>query len=378
MRQVYLDYNATTPIAASVYDAMRPFFTDHYGNPSSNHAIGRACHEAMQDAREMVASLLGADADEIVFTGGGTEANNLAIHGLLRQRPPGDGHLIISAVEHPAVAKPAAYLESIGYDVSIAPCDSQGVVCPKQIESLVRKDTVLVSIMHANNELGVIQPIGEIAEVCKARNVLLHTDAAQTVGKIRTYVDELGVDLLTVAGHKFYAPKGVGALYVRRGVALEPPLQGADHESGLRPGTENVPYIVGLGRASLLALKGMDEAADRMASLRDRLLANLNAGLPEPLRVNGAQSERLPNTLSVCFPNVSAARMLARSPELCASTGSACHSSGAPSPCLAAIGLDNNTAQGVIRLSVGWYTTEEDIDYAANLLLSAWEEEKRA
>jgi cysteine desulfurase len=376
MRQVYLDYNATTPVASSVFEAMRPFFTDHYGNPSSGHALGRACHEAIDDARGMLATLLGSDADEIVFTGCGTESNNLAILGTFQQSKPGQGHLVVSALEHPAVAKPAEYLRQCGFDVSVVGCNAQGVVSPSDVEAACRPDTSLVSIMHANNEIGVIQPIREISEICRARNIRFHTDAAQSVGKIRTFVDELGVDLLTVAGHKFYGPKGVGALYVRRGIGLNPVLHGADHECGLRPGTENVASIVGLGRAALLAAKGMDEASDRMAALRDRLLALLNSGVNEPVQVMGGQSPRLPNTLSVLFPGVIAARMLSRVPELCASTGSACHSSGQASPILAAIGLSGNDARSVMRLSVGWYTTEDDIDYAASLLLGAWEEEK--
>jgi cysteine desulfurase len=376
MRQVYLDYNATTPVAASVFEAMRPFFTDHYGNPSSGHSLGRACHEAIDDARGMLATLLGADADEIVFTGCGTESNNLAMLGTFQRLQPGQSHLVISAIEHPAVAKPAEYLKRRGFEVSVVGCDEQGVVSPGEVEAACRPDTALVSVMHANNEVGVIQPIREISEICRARNILFHTDAAQSVGKIRTSVDELGVDLLTVAGHKFYGPKGVGALYVRRGVGLEPVMHGADHECGLRPGTENVPLIVGLGRAALLAVKGMDEASDRMAGLRDRLLAALNRGMPAPIQVLGGKSPRLPNTLSVRFPDVIASRMLARAPELCASTGSACHSTGQASPTLAAIGLSARDARGVIRLSVGWHTTEDDIDYAASLLLGAWEEEK--
>ena len=375
MRQIYLDYNATTPIAPSVREAMQPFFVEHFGNPSSTHAMGRACRESIEDARTQVASMLGADSDEIVFTAGGTESNNLAILGTLFQRAPIiDGHLIISNLEHPATTAPAAYAARWGIDVTVVQCDSDGVVSLESVEAAMRADTRLVSIMHANNELGTIQPIRAIGELCHSRGVVFHTDAAQTVGKIPVNVDEMHIDLLSIAGHKLYAPKGVGALYVRRDVAIDPVIHGAGHEMGLRPGTENVPYIVGLGRAAKLAQAGLDEAGPRMAELRDRLWDNLREGSDNSLGQNSANVERLPNTLSVVFPGVYAAEMLKRHPDLCASTASACHSGDTTvSPTLAAIGLDADRARGVMRLSVGRYTTEAEIDQAAELLLDAWE-----
>lgn len=375
MRTIYLDYNATTPVAPSVFEAIEPFLKEHFGNPSSNYALGRACREAIEDARGKVAALLGADRDEIVFTSGGTESNNLAICGTMLQGVPGmAGHLIISVIEHPAVFEPARHLERLGFDVSVVGCDSRGVVSADKVAAAIRDDTRLVSIMHANNEIGVVQPLREISQVCRDHQALLHTDAAQTVGKINTFVEELGVDLLTVAGHKLYAPKGIGALYVRRGVRLENVLFGAAHEAGLRPGTENVPYIVGLGQACMLAFRSLDESERRLAGLRDRLLAHLSQAIGPRLAVNGADAARLPNTLSVRFPGVSAAEILARLPELCASVGSACHSgSTSMSPTLAAIGLDPDEARGTMRLSVGWFTSEEEIDRAANLLIGAWE-----
>ena len=375
MRQIYLDYNATTPIAPSVQEAMLPFISEHYGNPSSGHALGRACHEAIEDARDRVAAVLGTHRDEIVFTSGGTESNNLALKGILMSNAPRlDGHLVISAIEHPAISEPAEYLERLGYRVSVVACDKQGIVQPEAVAAVLAPDTRLVSIMHANNEIGTIQPLREISELCRTRDILLHTDAAQGIGKIRTFVEELGVDMLSIAGHKLYGPKGVGALYVRQGVPLQPVTHGAGHEGGLRPGTENTPYIVALGQACFLAGKALDTATDRMAQLRDRLASQLREGIGDEVTINGEQAPRLPNTLSINFPRVTGADVLARCPELCASTGSACHSGSTKmSTTLAAIGLSPSRARGTIRLSVGWYTSEDDVDRATELLLGAWE-----
>ncbi|HEX5102254.1 MAG TPA: cysteine desulfurase family protein [Pirellulaceae bacterium] len=375
MRRIYLDYNATTPIAPSVREAMLPFLGEHFGNPSSSHALGRACLEAVEDARGQVASLLGADAEEIVFTGCGSESNNLALKGLLlRGGRSGGGHLVISAIEHPSVVETARFLERLGCDVSIVPVTGQGVVQPEAVRKALRDDTVLVSIMHANNEIGTIQPLVSIAETCHEAGVLLHTDAAQSAGKIRTQVDELQVDLLTIAGHKLYAPKGVGALFVRQGIDLEPLVHGGGQESGLRSGTENVASIIGLGAAASLAAKSLDAAQERLAQLRDRLLAALREGIGEGLIVHGQHAPRLPNTLAVSFPAASGYDLLARVPELCASTGSACHSGAQHiSPTLAALGASADAARGTIRLSLGWYTSEEEIERAASLLIGAWE-----
>ena len=375
MRTLYLDYNATTPIAPTVQEAMHPFLAEHYGNPSSHHALGRACQEAMEDARGQIASLIGADADELIFTSGGTESNNMALKGVALG-PVGNkkGHLVISAFEHPAIVEPARYLERIGFRISTVPCTAEGIIDPESVADAIESDTVLVSIMHANNEIGTIQPIREIAGVCHERNVLVHTDAAQSVGKIAAKVDELDVDLMSIAGHKLYAPKGIGALYVRQGVALEPVLHGAGHEEGMRAGTENVPYIVGLGRAAAMAQRGLDELADRMETLRDRLEASLMDRITKKLVRNGAIWSCLPNTLSMSFPNVSGHKLLSRIPELCASTGAACHSGpGTISTTLSAIGVSAEQAQGTVRLSVGWFTSEEEVDRAAECLVGAWE-----
>ena len=375
MRQIYLDYNATTPIAPSVRDALLPFLSEHFGNPSSSHALGRACHEAIEDARAETAAALDADSDEIFFTSGGTESNNLALKGILMRDPAeAGGHLVISAIEHPAILQPAEFLQRQGYEVSIVGCDAQGTVAPDAITAALRPNTRLVSVMHANNEIGSVQPIREIAQLCHEREILVHTDAAQSVGKLPVLVSELEVDLLSIAGHKLYAPKGVGALFVKRGVALEPALHGAGHEGGVRPGTENVPYIVGLGRAMTLATQELASRQERVSDLRDQLEAQLGNVLGDQMSINGGGAQRLPNTSSVNFPSVSGIELLKRIPELCASTGAACHSGvTALSATLEGIGLDPQTAQGTIRLSLGWNSTQDEVDRAASLLLGAWE-----
>lgn len=374
MRRIYLDYNATTPIAPSVLEAMEPFLHSHYGNASSSHWLGRAAAEGVSDARGMLAGLLSCDEDEIVFTSGGTESNNLAIKGVMLREPPTSGaHLVISALEHPAVNAPAEFLRRMGYDVSVVPANKQGIVEPDSVFKAIKRKTRLVSIIHANNEIGTIQPIRQIADFCHSRSILVHTDAAQTVGKIRTDVDQLDVDLLTVAAHKFYGPKGVGALFVRGGVDLEPLHHGGDQESGLRAGTENTAAIVGLGRAAVLCNKALDESSKRMEFLRDDLLTRLEKGIGVPLNVNGFLAPRLPNTLSVVFPSVNARSMLDRLPQLAASTGSACHSTTGTSGTLQAIGLSPAAAQGTMRLSLGWYTSQEDIETVSDWLIDAWQ-----
>ncbi|ADB16327.1 aminotransferase class V [Pirellula staleyi DSM 6068] len=375
MRQLYFDHNSTTPIAPSVQEAILPFLAHFYGNPSSSHPLGIASREAVEDARGQTASLLGCDVDEVIFTSGATEANNLALKGVMgRHSRATGGHLVISAIEHASVRATAEYLERQGFDVSIVPCTDQGVIPPEQVRSALRNDTILVSVMHASNETGVIQPIRAIAEICHERGVLLHTDATQTVGKIRTLVDELEVDLLTLSGHKAYAPKGIGALYVRRGVQIEPIMHGCGHEAGLRSGTENLVGIVGLGRALSLASKSLDPAAERMTLLRDKLISELRAGIPEPIVVFGELATRLPNTLYVSFPSVVGLDMLRMIPELQASTGSAAYSdTNSISHTLEAMGVAADVARGSIRLGVGWYTSEEDVERCASLLIHAWE-----
>jgi cysteine desulfurase len=379
MRPVYLDYNATTPIAPAVVEAMLPFLTEHHGNPSSAHEPGRICQGAVEEARERVASLLGCDAGEVVFTSGGSESNNLALKGILQRGPRrAGGRLLISAFEHPAVQKPAEFLQNRGIEVDRVPVGRNGLIDPEAVRARLTADTRLVSIMHANNEIGTLQPIAEIAEICRSRGIVLHTDAAQSVGKVPVRVGELGVDMLTVAGHKLYAPKGVGALYVRGRLDLEPLIHGAGHEGGRRAGTENVPYLVGLGRAAELCQRVLEESMPRVGRLRDRLLAILREGVGPSLTVNGDGAPRLPNTLSVIFPGISSAELLERAPQIHASTGAACHGDSiSPSSTLQAIGLDAERARGALRLSLGVPTTEEEIDRSAEVLLRAYRELRR-
>lgn len=369
---IYLDYNATTPVAPEVAEAMIPYLREHFGNPSSAHVFGQRAKLAVAEARTRVAALINARADEIVFTGSATEANNLALLGVARAlgRP---AHLIISAVEHPAIMAPAQRLADAGWAVTIVPVDGYGRVAADAVRRALRPDTALVSVMHANNEIGTLQPVAEIAAVVKAHGALLHSDAAQSAGKIPLDVSALGVDLLTLAGHKFYATKGVGALYVRTGTPLTALLTGGEQERGLRPGTENVPAIVGLGEAARLARERLPVATPRLTALRDRLQQHLQEGI-SGLQLNGHPEQRLPNTLHISFPGVTGRELLERSAaEVAASLGSACHAeSDAVSGVLAALGIDPLRAMGAVRLSLGWMTTTAEIDRAAAALTGAF------
>jgi cysteine desulfurase len=368
---IYLDYNATTPVAPEVLEAMLPFLQEEYGNPSSAHAYGRRAHDAVERARAQVAALIGAHADEIVFTASGTEATNLALRGAVFARP-GRRHVVTSSFEHPATAETCAWLERQGIHVSRAAIESDGRVTPDKVARLLNDQTLVVTMVHANSELGTIQPIAEVSRHAHEKSALVHTDAAQTVGKIPVDVDTLGVDLLTIVGHKVYAPKGVGALYIRRGVKLEPAITGAGHERGLRPGTENVAGIVGLGKACEIAERVMVGERMRVRGLRDHLLAKLRAQVAG-LVLHGHPSERLPNTLFISFPGVQGNELLRSTPEVAASTGSACHA-GSDAPCasLIAIGLAPKDAVGPVRLSLGRESTVDDVERAASALSKAW------
>jgi cysteine desulfurase len=367
---IYLDYNATTPIDPRVAEAMTPFLTGGFGNPSSTHAEGRRAKSALEKARERVARCLGCSSAELVFTSGGSESNNLAIRGLVEAS--GGGHVITSAVEHPAVLEVVLSLETEGrIALTIVGVDRFGRVDPGTVMAALREDTVLVSLMLANNEVGTLQPLSEVADLCRERGVAIHTDAAQAVGKVPVNVTDLGVDLLSVAGHKLYAPKGVGALYIREGVEIMPQIRGAGHERGRRAGTENVLLAVGLGTACELAQREVAEEQERLNDLRDRLATGLRAGC-EDLVEHGHPEDRLPNTLSVAFPGRDAGALLGGlGDDLAASAGSACHSGATMiSYVLQAMGVEPELARATVRLSLGRFTTEEEIDRAVELILA--------
>lgn len=368
---IYLDFNATTPVAPEVVEAMQPHLFGGFGNPSSSHPYGKEAAEALAVARHQVAALIGANDDEIVFTANATEANNLALLGIAGARAPAG--LVVSAVEHPAVIEPARHLRSQGWQLAELPVDEHGTVTLDAAMERIRSGTALVSVMHANNEIGTLQPIRKLAELARAAGALMHTDAAQSVGKVPVDVEALGVDLLSIAGHKFYAPKGVGALYVRRGTPIRNITFGAGQERGLRPGTENVAFAVALGAAAELARRDLDAVEARMRAVRDRLHERLQAQVPG-LRLNGHPTERLPNTLNVSFPGVDGSVLLAGCSEIAASTGSACHAhTHEASGVLGAMGRSYEEARGAVRLSVGRATTQQQVDEAAGALTRTWQ-----
>jgi cysteine desulfurase len=369
---IYLDHNATTPIDPEVAEAMLPYLYEHFGNPSSSHAYGRAARRAVDHARLQVAKLLGCDPEEIIFTGGGTESNNTAIKGVAGGYQHRGRHIITCAIEHPAVLEPCEVLEKRGCPISILPVDSTGQVDTRDVEKAITPQTILVSIMMANNEVGTIQPVKRIAEIAHAHGALMHTDAAQAVGKIPVSVKELGIDLLSVAGHKFYAPKGVGALYVRDGIDLPKFMHGASHERNRRAGTENVLAIVGLGKAAEIAGRDLAYNTAHMQAMRDRLYRGL-AGQLDGVQANGHPEARLPNTLSVSFCDVEANVLLERIGEqVAASAGAACHADRVSvSAVLEAMRVPLAFAMGTLRLTVGKATTQVEIDRAVEVIVGA-------
>jgi cysteine desulfurase len=361
MTPIYLDHNASTPIAPEVVATLEPLLREAFGNPSSGHWAGAPAKAILATARSWVASVLGCGADELVFTSGGSEANNLALKGLFFRRKGKPSHIIATRIEHPAVLAPCRFLESLGARVTLVPVDGAGLVDPVDIRKAVRSDTFLISVMHANNEVGTIQPLAEIGKIARENGVLFHTDAAQSVGKIATKVNDLGVDLLSVAGHKLYAPKGVGALYIRRGVEIEPLIHGAGHEGGRRAGTESVLLAAALGKACEIAAPAIGMPDVRR--VRDLFWNRLKSAFGAGVVLNGHPDLRLPNTLNVSFVGRVGADILARIPQVAASTGSACHSGAVTlSPVLAAMGVAQDIGMGAIRFSLGRSTTEAEID----------------
>lgn len=367
MKSIYLDHNATTPIDPEVAEAMKPCLGEIFGNPSSAHSYGSRAREVVETARMQVAALLHARPEEIVFTSGGTESNNHALKGVAFAHRDRGGHIITSAIEHPAVTEVCRYLEGQGFSVTYLPVDSRGLIDLEALRRALTGETILVSIMHANNEVGTIQPIEAIADLLRGRGILFHTDAAQSVGKIPVDVESLGVDLLSLAGHKLYAPKGVGALYIRQGTRLEKFMHGAGHERNLRAGTENVLGIAGLGKACEVAKRDLEKTMTTMRHTRDRLHEGLRSRLD--VRLNGHPVKRLPNTLSVGFRGVDAGILLGRMRDLAVSAGAACHGASVEiSKVLRAMAVPLEYARGTVRFSTGKSTTIEDIDRAVDIV----------
>ena len=366
MNRIYLDFNATTPVEPPVLDAMLPYFSAEFGNAASIHTVGQRARAAVETARDQVAALLGARAQEIIFTSGGTESDNHAIFGILRSAPGATKHVISTNIEHEAVLNTCQALEHEGVGVTYLPVSREGVITVDQVEEALRPHTALITVMHANNELGSVQPLAQIGKLASQRDIYFHTDAVQSAGKIPIDVKTLGVDLLSISGHKLYAPKGIGALYIRGGTRLRQLLYGGHHQRGFRPGTENVPAIVGLGKAAELARVSLASDAARVSALRDKLEQGLAARIPDS-RVNSASAPRTPNTANLTFPGIEGEALVIALDlnGIAVSTGAAC-SSGAvePSHVLTAIGLSAEDARASIRFSLGRHTTEAEINYA--------------
>ncbi len=374
-KPVYLDYNATTPIAPEVREAMLPCLAEVFGNPSSAHVYGREARAVVDRARAQVAALLNCRPEEIVFTSGGTESNNHAIKGIAWRRKSQGRHIITSRIEHPAVTEVCGFLESLGFAVTYLPVNDEGLVDPAAVAAAITPETILITIMHANNETGAIQPIEEIAALARRHGIAMHTDAAQSTGKIPTDVNRLQVDLLSIAGHKLYAPKGIGALYIRSGVTLEKVMHGAGHEGGLRAGTENVAQIAGLGAACAMAAADLEVNRRHLQAMRDRLLDGLREKLAQHpgLRINTPLQQALPNTLNLSINGIRAADLMARcASDLACSAGSACHAENVSlSPVLTAMGIAEPDILGALRISTGQMTTEEEIDAAVASIVRA-------
>ncbi len=371
MTPVYLDNNGTTPVDPAALRAMLPYLQNEFGNPSSNTALGRRAHDAIETARAQAAALIGAEPDEITFTSGGTESSNIAIRGAVRL-DRNRRAIVTTNIEHPATEATVAFLQSQGHSVSRVAANAEGLVDADDVAAAIDGNTALVTIIHAQNEIGTLQPVADIAAAAKKHGALVHVDAAQSVGKIPVDVKALGVDFLSIAGHKLYAPKGIGILFTRRGITLPPLVLGAGQEHGRRAGTENVPYIAGLGEACRIAAEMLPREQLRLAKLSASLLALLKRDVPG-LVLTGHATQRLPNTLNVLFPGVSGRKLLEMCPQVLASNGSACHAdSEDPSAILTAIGIPRAQALGAVRLSLGRHTTDGDIAIAAAALVATW------
>lgn len=367
---LYFDYNATTPVDPAVAEAMRPFLHDEFGNPNSGHAFGRRSREAIENARSQVAELIGAESNEIAFTSGGTEASNWAIKSAARLRQSAGKHMVTTSVEHPATLNPMKWLAAFGFSHTEVPTDEYGRVDPDDLRDAIRPDTILVSVMHAQNEVGTLEPIAEIGRFTRERGVLFHVDAAQSLGKVPVDVRAMNADLLSIAGHKLYGPKGIGALYIRSGLELEPLLHGAGQESGRRAGTENLMMAVGLGKACSLSVEYLEKGDHNRH--RDYFWNRLADSFGDRVLLNGHPTERIPSTVSVSFPGWIGGEILARLDGVCASTGAACHAGDAkPSRVLTAMGYSRERAVGTIRFSVGRPTTDAEIDRLVEMLKRA-------
>ena len=372
-KPIYLDYNATTPIDPDVREAILPYLDEYFGNPSTTHAYGQPVKEAVERARQQVASLIGAAPEEVIFTSGGSESDNQAIVGSALANSHKGKHIITMNIEHPAVLKTCHYLEErLGFKIGYVPVDKYGLVYPEDISRAITGETILITIMHANNEVGTTEPIDQIGEIARERGIIFHTDAAQSCGKIKVDVNKLKVDLLTIAGHKIYAPKGIGALFIRTGIQIDSLIHGASQEKGRRAGTENVPYIVALGKACDLAGQALSEFGTKVKGLRDGLYQRIVDGLgTDKVQLNGHPERRLPNTLNISIRGVVGDELLSRIPEIAASTGAACHAgSTEPSSVLLDMGLSRELALGALRLTLGRWSTPEEIDTAAELIVA--------
>ncbi|MGD0276703.1 MAG: cysteine desulfurase NifS [Syntrophales bacterium] len=370
MKRIYMDYAATTPTDPDVLASMLPYFSEIYGNPSSLHAFGQEAKYAVEKARDTIASFIGASADEIVFTSGGTESDNFAVKGVAHARKNKGNHIITSAIEHHAVLETGSFLEKNGFEVTRLPVDEYGLVRAVDVEKAITDKTILISVMHANNEIGTIQPIAEIGAIARKHGIIFHTDAVQTCGHIPINVKDMNIDLLSASGHKLYGPKGVGILYIRKGTRIQPLMQGGDQEKGRRASTLNVPGIVGMGKAVELAGENMSREAERLTILRDRMIHDILSKIKH-VRLNGHPVYRLPNNVNVCIEFVEGESLLLNldMEGIACSTGSACTSSSLePSHVLLAIGLPHEIAHGSLRFTLGRHTTGEDVDHVLNVL----------